>query len=47
VFGRRTLYHAQLVGLSESEARSVCATLGRRGPGCQVFRIGSGPYAQR
>jgi D-alanyl-D-alanine carboxypeptidase len=40
VFGRRTLYHAQLLGLSDAEARSVCANLGRRG-GCQVFRIGA------
>lgn len=47
VFGRRTLYHAQLLGLSESEARMACATLGRRGAGCQVFRIGSGALAQR
>jgi D-alanyl-D-alanine carboxypeptidase len=47
VFGRRTLYHAQLVGLSESEARLACATFGHRGPGCQVFRIGTGPLAQR
>jgi D-alanyl-D-alanine carboxypeptidase len=47
VFGRRTLYHAQLLGLSESEARMACATLGRRGPGCQVFRVGAGPLAQR
>ena len=47
VFGRRTLYHAQLIGLSESEARMACATLGRRGQGCQVIRVGTGPLAQR
>ena len=47
VFGRRTLYHAQLMGLSEAEARMACATFGRRGAGCQVFRIGTGPLAQR
>jgi D-alanyl-D-alanine carboxypeptidase len=47
VFGRRTLYHAQLLGLSEAEARMACATLGRRLPGCQVLRIGAGPLAQR
>ena len=47
VFGRRTLYHAQLLGLSESEARMACATLGRRGPGCQVIRVGTGSLAQR
>ncbi len=41
VYGRRTLYHAQLLGLSEAEARGVCANLARRVPGCQVFRIGS------
>jgi D-alanyl-D-alanine carboxypeptidase len=40
VYGRRTLYHAQLVGLSEAEARGVCAGLGRRVP-CQVFRVGT------
>jgi D-alanyl-D-alanine carboxypeptidase len=45
--GRRTLYHAQLLGLSESEARTACATLGRRGAGCQVIRVGSGSLAQR
>lgn len=45
VFGRRTLYQAQLVGLSEAEGRTVCATLSRRVPACQVFRIGTG--AQR
>jgi D-alanyl-D-alanine carboxypeptidase len=47
VYGRRTLYHAQLLGLSESEARTVCATLGRHRPGCQVVRMGTGPLAQR
>ena len=47
VLGRRTLYHAQLLGLSESEARMACATLGRRGAGCQVIRVGTGPLAQR
>jgi D-alanyl-D-alanine carboxypeptidase len=47
VYGRRTVYHAELLGLSESEARTVCATLGRRGPGCQIFRIGTGTLAQR
>jgi D-alanyl-D-alanine carboxypeptidase len=41
VYGRRTLYHAQLLGLSEAEARNVCANLGRRVPGCQVFRVGA------
>jgi D-alanyl-D-alanine carboxypeptidase len=41
VYGRRTLYHAQLLGLSEAEARNVCANLGRRVPGCQIFRVGS------
>jgi D-alanyl-D-alanine carboxypeptidase len=47
VFGRRTLYQAQLLGLSEPEARTVCAALARRVPACQVFRIGTGPTAQR
>jgi D-alanyl-D-alanine carboxypeptidase len=41
VYGRRTLYHAQLLGLSEAEARGVCANLGRRVSGCQIFRVGS------
>jgi D-alanyl-D-alanine carboxypeptidase len=43
VFGRRTLYQAQLVGLSEAEARTVCTALSRRVPACQVFRIGATP----
>jgi len=47
MFGRRTLYHAQLLGLSEVEARSVCASLARRVPACQVFRINEGATAQR
>ncbi len=47
VFGRRTLYHAQLLGISESEARMACATFGRHRQGCQVFRVGTGPLAQR
>jgi D-alanyl-D-alanine carboxypeptidase len=38
--GRRTVYHAQLVGLSEAEAKGVCAGLGRRMP-CQILRLGS------
>jgi D-alanyl-D-alanine carboxypeptidase len=47
VFGRRTLYHAQLVGLSEGEARAVCVALSHRVPACQVFRIEAGPSARR
>ena len=47
VFRRRTLYHAQLLELSEAEARSVCAALTRRVAGCQVFRIGTSQSAQR
>jgi D-alanyl-D-alanine carboxypeptidase len=47
IFGRRTLYHAQLLGLSEAEARMVCANQPRRGPSCQVFRIGTGQTALR
>jgi hypothetical protein len=47
VFRHRTQYRAELLGLSESEARMVCASLGRRGPGCQVFRAGTGALAQR
>jgi hypothetical protein len=47
VFGRRTVYHAQLLGLSETEARTVCADLYRRVPSCQVFRIGTGQTALR
>jgi D-alanyl-D-alanine carboxypeptidase len=38
VFGRHTRYEAELVGLSETEARTVCASLARRVPGCQVVR---------
>ena len=45
VYGRRTMYHAQILGLSEPEARSVCAALYRRVPACQVFRMGA--LAQR
>jgi D-alanyl-D-alanine carboxypeptidase len=41
VFGRRKLYDAQLVGLSDAEARTVCAALSHSVPACQVFRIGS------
>jgi D-alanyl-D-alanine carboxypeptidase len=47
VFGRRTLYHAQLLGLSETEAHTVCATLSRRAAACQVFHISAGTVAQR
>jgi D-alanyl-D-alanine carboxypeptidase len=47
LYRRHTVYHAELLGLSESEARMVCSTLGRHGPGCQVFRIGTGSLAQR
>jgi D-alanyl-D-alanine carboxypeptidase len=42
VFGRRrTVYHAQLLGLTEQEAQGVCASLGRRVAGCQIFKFGS------
>ncbi len=47
VYGRRTMYHAQLVGLSETEARGVCAGLGRRVSACQIFRSGEATSAQR
>jgi D-alanyl-D-alanine carboxypeptidase len=48
VAGHRTLYHAQLLGLSETEARTVCANLPRRhAPACQVFRIEPGRTAMR
>jgi D-alanyl-D-alanine carboxypeptidase len=47
VFGHRTAYHAQLLGLTEAEARSVCANLPRRGPSCQVFRMANGQTALR
>jgi len=46
-FGRHTVYHAELIGLSEAEARSVCANLSRRVAGCQVFRTGTGSSVQR
>jgi|HubBroStandDraft_1064217.scaffolds.fasta_scaffold12360_4 D-alanyl-D-alanine carboxypeptidase len=45
--GRRTVYHAQLLGLSEAEARMVCANWPRHGSACQVFRIGSRQTAFR
>ena len=44
VSGRRTIYNAQLVGVSQAEGRTVCANLPRNIPACQVYRIG---YAQR
>jgi D-alanyl-D-alanine carboxypeptidase len=47
VYRRRTVYHAQLLGLSEAEARTVCANYARRVPLCQVFRTGMGPSALR
>jgi D-alanyl-D-alanine carboxypeptidase len=47
VLGRRTVYHPQLLGLSETEARTVCAGLYRRVSSCQVFRIGAGQTALR
>jgi D-alanyl-D-alanine carboxypeptidase len=47
VFRHRTVYRAQLLGLSEAEARSVCADLARRVSSCEVFRIGTGPLSQR
>ena len=45
--GRHTKYHAQVFDLSEPEARSVCANLGRQKPACQVFRMASGQTASR
>jgi D-alanyl-D-alanine carboxypeptidase len=47
VFRHRTVYRAQLVGLSETEARSVCTDLARRVASCEIFRIGAGPLSQR
>lgn len=47
IVGRRAAYHAQLVGLTETEARTVCASLPRRGATCQVFRIDPGQIAQK
>jgi D-alanyl-D-alanine carboxypeptidase len=41
VFGRHRRYDAQLVGLSDAEARTVCAALSHSVPACQVFRIGT------
>jgi D-alanyl-D-alanine carboxypeptidase len=40
VFGRHTVYQAQLLGLTETEARTVCGAMFRRVPACQVFRVG-------
>ncbi|MSP00603.1 MAG: D-alanyl-D-alanine carboxypeptidase [Acetobacteraceae bacterium] len=39
IVGRRATYHAQLLGVSETEARTVCANLSRRGAACQPFRM--------
>jgi len=39
IAGRRTVYDAQLLKLTEAEARTVCSNLPRRGPACQVFKI--------
>ncbi len=47
ITGRRAAYHAQLVGLTETEARTVCASMPRRGAPCQVFRIDPGQIAQK
>lgn len=47
IYRRHTVYHAELLGLSEAEARSVCANFARRAPGCQIFRIGMAASAQR
>jgi len=47
VIGRRTVYHVQLLGLTDAEARTVCASLSRRVSGCQIFRVGTGPTALR
>ena len=47
VFRHRTVWHAQLLGLTEAEARSVCADLARRVASCEVFRIGTGPSSRR
>jgi len=47
IYRRHTVYHAELLGLSETEARSVCANFARRAPGCQIFRIGMASSAQR
>jgi D-alanyl-D-alanine carboxypeptidase len=44
---RHTAYLAQLLGVSESEARTVCASLSHRGPGCTVFRIAGAQTAAR
>jgi D-alanyl-D-alanine carboxypeptidase len=45
--GRHTKYHVQLLGLTETEARNVCASLPHRGLACQVFRVEPGRIAQR
>ena len=47
LYGRRTLFHAQLLGLSQTEARAVCAGVRRPGGTCQVFRPGPGTLASR
>jgi D-alanyl-D-alanine carboxypeptidase len=47
IYRRHTVYHAELLGLSETEARAVCANFARRAPGCQILRIGMGQSAQR
>ena len=45
--GAALAYHAQLFGLTEVEARSLCATLPRRGFPCHAFRMAQGMMAQR
>ena len=47
IMGRRTAYHAQLFGLTEAEARAVCAGLPRHGAACQVFRVDPGQAVAR
>ena len=45
VVGHRAMYVAQLVGLSEVEAKEACLRVPRRGAECQMFRpdAGNGP----
>jgi D-alanyl-D-alanine carboxypeptidase len=47
LYGRRTVYLAQVLGLSEAEAQTVCGNLSRRVPRCQVLRAGTGQTVLR
>jgi D-alanyl-D-alanine carboxypeptidase len=43
----RYMYHAQLGGFTEAEARDACASISRRRMACAPFRLDSGQLASR